>query len=421
MNPRNLLLGANVPALADPLRELAASNTMAQVDPGPGRNWVGTGNKAEDPLTAYAALAQGGGQEMESVDDPLLRAMEYAKQKQAQLGQAPEMDASIFSDMDQGQRQRQMAEALMGQGYVQNSGALGALAQVMSAWKGQKVDQEAGETIADALQRQLRQESEAAQYADQVKAFDEGPKRIIQRTEEARALGLDGKAAQEYVLTGKLPRNAGPTTKERDFERAQRDPAYAAWLDKNAPKGTTVNVSNVGQSAFDRELGKQDAGTYATWRDNAVQAQKTLAQLENVEQILTAAETGKVNEALAMAGQYFGTEAGANLQTLKAAIQPIVLSQVKQLGSGNGITDADRKFIEAGMPGFGNDPRANERVVRIMEQSAGANIRLYEEADKHLAQVGSLRGFKPTVVAAPMGGGGGMQDTPDPLGIRGEL
>ena len=417
-----MLMGANAPAQGDPLRELAASNTMAQVDPGPNGTWIRAGNKAEDPLTAFAALAQGGPDELESVDDPLVRVMEYAKQKQAQLGSAPEMDASVFADMDAGQRQRQMAEALMSQGYVQNSGALGALAQVLSAWKGQKVDQEAGETIADALQRQLRQEAEAAQYADKVKQFDEGPKRIIQRTEEARALGLEGKAAQEYVLTGKLPRNAGPTTKERDFERAQRDPAYAAWLEKQAPKGTNVSVTMpAGQKAFDVELGKKDAGTYVQWRDNAVNAQKTLQQLGNVEQILSLQQTGKVQEALALAGQYFGTEAGANLQSLKGAIQPIVLSQVKQLGSGNGITDADRKFIEAGMPGFGNDPRANERVMRIMRDSATANIRLYEEADKHLETNGSLRGFRPTVNPATGGGGSVGDAPPDPLGLRGSL
>lgn len=355
-----------------------------------------------DPLQAFAQLAQGGmpSPQQPEVADPLTRALEYAKQQQAQLGPAPQADPSIAADFERGQRERQLAEALMGQGYVPNSGALGAVAQVLSAYMGSKRDRKAGETIADAMRRDMEYQQQAQQYEGKRKAFDEGPGKIMARAEQAQAIGLQGDAASEFALTGRMPRNAGPTSKERDFERAQRDPAYAAWLEKNAPKGTTVNVSNVGQSAFDRELGKVDAQTYAGWRDNAVNAQKTLDQLGNVEQILSAAQTGKINEALAMAGQYFGTEAGANLQSLRGAIQPIVLSQVKQLGSGNGITDADRKFIEAGMPGFGNDPKANERVIRIMRQSAQANLDLYNEADSYLQQNGSLRGFRPTVAPA---------------------
>lgn len=101
---------------------------------------------------------------------------------------------------------------------------------------------------------------------------------------------------------------------------------------------------------------------------------------------------------MALAGQYFGTEAGANMQSLQGAIQPLVLAQVRQLGTGAGITDADRKFIEAGMPGFGNDPRANERVTRIMRQSANANIKLFEEAENFRQSNGTLVGFNPATV-----------------------
>ena len=44
-----------------------------------------------------------------------------------------------------------MAAALMGTQYVPDSGALGALAQVFSAYKGNKLDRKADETIADAV------------------------------------------------------------------------------------------------------------------------------------------------------------------------------------------------------------------------------------------------------------------------------
>lgn len=165
---------------------------------------------APDPLQAFAAIAQG---QMppaapQQVEDPLVRALEYAKAQQAQLGQAPQMDPSLMSDMEAAQRQRQMAEALMNQGYVQNSGALGALAQIASAWKGGKMDQEAGESLSDAYARQLAAEQESARYAEQVKAFEEGPAKIMRRAEEAKALGLQGDEAKHFLATGTLPKNS---------------------------------------------------------------------------------------------------------------------------------------------------------------------------------------------------------------------
>lgn len=368
--------------------------------------------QAIDPLQAYAQIAQGGGQQPAPEADVLARALEYARQQQGRIGPAPQADPALQGQMLGAQREMELADALMGQGYVANSGPLGALAQVLSAWQGKRQGKKAEGSLADALAKEAEYQQQAQQYEGRRKAFDEGPAKIMARAEQAQALGLQGAAAEEFVLTGKMPKAPAPTSKERDFERAQRDPAYAAWLEKQAPKGTNVTVSTVGQSAFDRELGKADAQTYVGWRDNAVQAQRTLEQLGNVEEILALQQTGKVQEAMALAGQYFGTEAGSNLQALKGAIQPIVLSQVKQLGSGNGITDADRNFIEAGMPGFGNDPRANERVMRIMRQAAGANLRLYEEADQHLQANGSLRGFKPTVTPAGMGGGSRGEQAP---------
>lgn len=373
-----------------------------------------------DPLQAFAQLAQGQQAPQAEVADPLARALEYARQQQAQLGPAPQMDPSVMADMERGQRERQLAEALMGQGYVPDSGPLGAIAQVLSAYQGRKLDRKAGETMADAMRRDMEFQQQASQYEGQRKAFDEGPGQIMRRTEQAQALGLEGKAAQEFVLTGKMPRDSAGPASLQEFRAAQENPEFAQFLSqRDRARGTNVSVQMPpGQKAFDVELGKKDAQTYVGWRDNAVQAQRTLDQLGNVEEILALQQTGKVQEAMALAGQYFGTEAGANLQALKGAIQPIVLSQVKQLGSGNGITDADRNFIEAGMPGFGNDPTANERVMRIMRQAANANIRLYEEADQHLQANGSLRGFKPTVMPAGMGGGSQQPDQGQPKRLK---
>lgn len=162
-------------------------------------NPMGIGAGAVDPLAALAALASGQTAQQApevAVESPLARALAYAQQQQAQIGPAPQMDPSAMSDMAQGQRQQDLAAALMGAEYVPNSGALGALAQTFSAYKGSKLDRQAGETIADALKRQTEQEQAQAAYAAQRKAFDEGPGQILSMAERAKATGYEPTAAE---------------------------------------------------------------------------------------------------------------------------------------------------------------------------------------------------------------------------------
>lgn len=167
-----------------------------------------------DPLAALAALASGQQQAPQAqapeaaVDSPLARALAYAQQQQAQLGPAPQMDPSAASDMQAAERQRELANALMSNEYVPNSGALGALAQTFSAYKGGKLDRKAGESMADALKRQTEQQQAAAQYEAQRKAFDEGPGKILSMAERAKATGYEPTAAE--LASGEFRKETTP-------------------------------------------------------------------------------------------------------------------------------------------------------------------------------------------------------------------
>lgn len=212
----------------------------------------------------------------------------------------------------------------------------------------------------------------------------------------------------------------GTKQAERDFAAPRFDASIGAWTDstnrtitpdksaqdflmRKAQAGrsvTSVNMpSQVNESAFQKRLGEQDAEAFVLWRDQAISGRNLLQQADVIEQILGQQQTGRTQEALALAGQYFGTEAGANLQALRGAIQPVVLAQVKQLGTGSGISDADRKFIEAGMPGFGNDPRANAKVLEIMRKSAQRSIDQFGKAQSYVKDKGTLSGFMPDFAA----------------------
>lgn len=326
---------------------------------------------------------------------------------QAQQAQQADL-AAMMEAYKAAQGQQALGESMMTPEYVQNSGALGALAMIAQAAAGHKLAKDATKTATEraseifAEEQRREQEkaaaAQAAKLAEEQRAFDRA---LLLETEKGRI------------------RNERTPDAVRTLEVLAQHPELAA-IDRSrrAAGASRTSITMPGQNAFDRELGKADAQTYVQLRNRAGEAQQALNQLSNVEEILSLQQTGRMQEAMALAGQYFGTEAGANMQALRGAIQPLVLAQVKQLGTGAGITDADRKFIEDGMPGFGNDPRANQRVVRIMRQSAEANINLFGEAEKFRQQNGTLVGFNPAAVLRPAPPSGFDSGTPQPVAPR---
>jgi hypothetical protein len=216
--------------------------------PGGGRvnPMMAMGGAGLDPLAALQALASGQQQpqpQQTEVESPLARALAYAQQQQAQLGPAPEMDTSAVSDMARGQKNEDMAAALMGSQYVPDSGALGALAQVFSAYSGHKLDRKADETIADALKRQVEQQNSAAAYASRVKEFDEGPGKILAMAERAKATGYEPTAAElasgEFAkqTTPKGYQMSGGFRMNRDTGEAEAIPGYMESRERIAAAG----------------------------------------------------------------------------------------------------------------------------------------------------------------------------------------
>lgn len=115
-------------------------------------------------------------------------------------------------------------------------------------------------------------------------------------------------------------------------------------------------------------------------REQALGAQQTLATLGNLESVLNSADTGATQEVLARIGTFFGTEAGADLQATKQSLGPIILANIKQLGVNP--SNADLTFLQAGMPGFGSDARANAVGLRLLRQAAEARFQTFREAEK---------------------------------------
>src|SRR5205085_5242265 len=136
---------------------------------------------------------------------------------------APAPSAYDFStsraDVLRAQQKQQLAQLLLKSGYVRNSGALGALAQIIGAWKAGKLNREAGETISDALRREFAERERTA--AEQAAAASQA--------DEARA-----KRDHLYRIDEIYHRNRtdNQPASWREYDASRRDPGFADFLDK---------------------------------------------------------------------------------------------------------------------------------------------------------------------------------------------
>lgn len=314
----------------------------------------------------------------------------------------PTEQAQLQADVLGWQRKNQLAQALMNQGqsYIPNSGKLGVLAGFMSALRGSQLQKEADNSVTDIFRRYYDTQNKQALAARQ-----------YQLAEEQRKFNNDLALATGKAKAEQEAKRANPEIKFDSTIGAFVDPlgmkvspnqqAQSFLLQKAQAGRPVTNLNMANESAFQKSLGEKDAGEFVKWRDQAISAQDSLRQADVIEHILSNTQTGKIPEAMAVAGQYFGTKAGASLQAFKGAIQPIVLARVKQLGTGSGISNADREFVEKGMPGVGNDARANAQLLDIMRKSSQAQIDQYQRAQDYVNKNKTLAGFMPSVPQAP--------------------
>jgi hypothetical protein len=116
--------------------------------------------------------------------------------------QAPAVNlGAIQAQIIQAQRQQELAQKLMEAGYIPNSGALGALAQVFSAWRGKKLDRKSGETVKEAVARKFEEESriKAEQAALQTQAEEAKYQRNRRDTVEDRNFNAEHRAGTPFM------------------------------------------------------------------------------------------------------------------------------------------------------------------------------------------------------------------------------
>jgi hypothetical protein len=181
----------------------------------------------------------------------------------------------------------------------------------------------------------------------------------------------------------------------QEYQLAQKDPAYASHLEGSRPKPTSVNLSVNTAEDFYSSLAKDQAAKFSAL---AEAAQAAPASIERTERILSLLEktpyTGAGAEfklalgkgAKALGFDYAGDDI-ANTEALYAELASTTLDSIKTsgLGSGQGFTDNDRKFLERAKAGqITMDPAALRRLALLNKKANIATINQYNERSKRL-------------------------------------
>lgn len=280
----------------------------------------------------------------------------------------------------------------------------------------------AGLLISDEVSK--KREARMAQYrqAEQQAGFNH-QLGMQDRTLEAQGVMSAQKIEAEQRMAA-MQREQELMDAEVAHNRGQEDIRLRASIDPRANK-TEVTVNN-GQDLdarteeFSKAVGKADAALYESVRKEAKSAVQMEDSLNVLEEIQSKFETGKTQEALAILGQYVGTDAGAAMQAWEGTISPIVLAKAE--GLSGVLSDKDMEFLKASVPTFGRDSKANAIMIGLMRKGMQRAIENEKSMQGHLNEFGNLNNWQ-----APNQQGSGvnateaaqtnMQSADDPLGL----
>ena len=188
-----------------------------------------------------------------------------------------------------------------------------------------------------------------------------------------------------------IPKTITPSELERflvssDLTPEQQKQAKRDWIRKQTTHqpGTTINIDQKQQGAFESGLGKGQADRIIA---SQVTAQDAAAIIDTVKTGRDIMKSGMItgagadflvnlNQGLKTAGIDAGyADASANSQAFAANMAGNVGKLIKQFGAGTGLSDADREFAKDMAGGrISLDAKAINRILDINEKAARNTI-----------------------------------------------
>ena len=138
-------------------------------------------------------------------------------------------------------------------------------------------------------------------------------------------------------------------------------PEYTKFMASGGDKGPLVQIGDQ-ETSFAKAAGEKAAATFSSLIDQGVSASRSLAQIDNLENLLSGVETGLGAQFKSFLGQYGVDTAGlSDIQAANAAITQLVPTQ-RTAGSGT-MSDKDVELFKSSLPSLLNQPGANKLII----------------------------------------------------------
>lgn len=177
---------------------------------------------------------------------------------------------------------------------------------------------------------------------------------------------------------------AKPTDDMREYEAAKNQGYTGTFLDyqqtvrKAGASNTNVTVGE--GDKFYENLDKKNAETFATLSENGMTGRSRVAQLNQLEQLITQAPTGAgANIKLWLGDMGIKTEGLDDLQATRALIEKMVPEQ-RAPGSGP-MSDADIAMYRNSLPNVMNQPGGNNLIIGTAKAIAEYDMQMGQIAD----------------------------------------
>lgn len=211
----------------------------------------------------------------------------------------------------------------------------------------------------------------------------------------------DYKQAQTKKIIEELP-YVGKTTQQQNFEylTANNIPQDVALDKAFGSKGTTVNIDNKGENAFETQMGKKYA-------DKVIQNEEDIENLDNQLTILNEMERAISNDKV-----YQGT-GGFVVNELKKALDSIGyetkgLDDAAVIATGSSmlmgrlrkdlmpgpLSDRDLQFLIRMTPGLGKTPEQNKAIINLYRKAFIRQAEYMRAYNDYVMENRTGRGFK---------------------------
>lgn len=191
-----------------------------------------------------------------------------------------------------------------------------------------------------------------------------------------------------------------PTDSMREYNYAVKQGYKGSLLDfLLAKKGPLVNVDTKGETKFAEGMGKHFADQYAKAMEGAQSARQKMATLQSLrDNLMLAGRTGfgaetllqinRAAKALGISDKDLGPAEAAQ------AIGNQLALQLRNPSSGAGMpgamSDKDREFLVASVPGLTRTPEGNAQLIDYMMRVEKRTLEVADMMNRYVAQHGKL-------------------------------